>query len=333
MPNDISTRERFRLANNPPPDPNFVPMPLEAILNGPADVRIEEKRRSGVTTSNGGGKSQRLAQASVVPARVTLASGQQSLEQGPIGIFEAGMLGAVQGVSFGFGDELTAGLRALSLKAEGDRRSLSEIFNEEVDFFRGAFELAERQHPNAFLGGMFIGGAAIPGGLAKSGLSFLGRTASQSLSKKALAGAAEGLTIGAIAGAGSKEGGFDAVGLSNRIKGAAEGAPLGLAIGAATPGVVHFGRPLAIRGIQQAQSFINRQKAASKTIANTINRINVSPGSPFAPTISFLRSFGDEPSLTGFLIGGGTEAAVQSTRSDRTSSQKTRDFGDFGGDS
>jgi hypothetical protein len=123
----------------------------------------------------------------------------------------AGVMGAVDGVTMGFGDEIAAGGNAFigALQGEG---SIGDLYSQNIGAERGYREQLQNQHGGAYLGGQLLGGLAIPFGAGASGARGLG-----------IAGAAQG---GAY-GFGSSEGNA-----LERLPGAVTGAAIGGAAGA-----------------------------------------------------------------------------------------------------
>lgn len=98
-----------------------------------------------------------------------------------IGALEAAGRGALQGVTLGFSDEIYGGGKALlDSLIEGDFEGFGDRYRTERDAVRRANEEAERQNPNAYLGGNIAGSLAtsvVPGlNIAKAG-TLAGRAA------------------------------------------------------------------------------------------------------------------------------------------------------------
>ena len=116
--------------------------------------------------------------------------------------------GAGQGVTFGFGDEIEGGVRALYNKATGDGRPISELYAEGVAKPRARIKEAADTNPWAFYTGELGSGLAVPGGLARVGIKgALANSAGKSLGARSVAAAKEGTAYGAAYGAGKSEGG------------------------------------------------------------------------------------------------------------------------------
>jgi hypothetical protein len=151
-----------------------------------------------------------------------------------VGTVPAALEGLAQGVTFGFADEIEGGARALYGKLTGDQRPIGDLYSEGVAKPRGRAKDAALTNPWAFYAGEIGGGLAVPGGLAKLGVSGpLARSAGQSLGRRTLAAAKEGAAYGGAYGAGKSEGGP-----INMAKDTAIGMGTGAAIGSFIPSAV-----------------------------------------------------------------------------------------------
>lgn len=122
--------------------------------------------------------------------------------------------GAAQGGTFGFSDELVAGLHALSP---------NDTYDAALQRTRGLLDASRRDHPVAAYGGEILGGAAA-GGVATAPIMSGATSLTGAIGRGMVAGGLEG----AAYGAGSGDGG-------DRLSGAARGAAMGAGIGAAAP--------------------------------------------------------------------------------------------------
>lgn len=163
---------------------------------------------------------------------------------------------AVQGASFGFGDEAEALVRSLSP---------NRTYGEEVEKIRGQMSQFREENPKLAMASEIAGGIAVPGfGAAKTvkaGLSSAANVAQRAGAVRraaGLAGARSAAIGGALGGAGAAEGG-----LPERVLGAGVGAvaggvlggALGYGAGAATRGAVRGvqgASPLPDAGVEQA---------------------------------------------------------------------------------
>lgn len=132
--------------------------------------------------------------------------------------------GALQGASFGFADELAAGVDVGVKALQGDF-NVSDNFNAALERGQKVFASAEDQNPKSFTAGQ-VGGAIassiVPGGAALKGATTLAGAAAR--------GAGAGAIAGGVTGFGEGEGGIE-----NRIDGAVKGAEFGSFVGGSLP--------------------------------------------------------------------------------------------------
>lgn len=183
--------------------------------------------------------------------------------QQQVGTGRAGLVGAGQGATFGFADELTAPVVAAyamshdalskpedrdtnTLKGESTWEKYKRLMQDYRDVARDEQKAAQEQHPLAYGGGAVAGGlltlkapgAGIPGQmLGKAGAAIPGAAKAAEMAPgltkffgNVAKGTAEGAGYGALAGLGEGEGD-----LSDRAQNAAETAKTGAAFGAALP--------------------------------------------------------------------------------------------------
>lgn len=120
------------------------------------------------------------------PALLSQLNGEAETPEAP-GVLESAALGAGQGLSFGFGDEIYGAAKFL---ASGGRKG---SYTAARDAARERIHAAEEAHPIASTVGTVAGGFLMPGGVLKGGAT---------LGAKALAGAG----MGALGGLGNSEG-------------------------------------------------------------------------------------------------------------------------------
>lgn len=199
--------------------------------------------------------------------------GEQKKPEFAGGMAGSAALGAGDTMSFGFGDELGAGLGATSeylasLVNGEEPRSYDQL----LTAIRDQETRAKQTNPGSFLTGQIAGGLAAGAGLAGGGLSAtanaVGRGAS--LGRVAATSAGEGALLGSLQGFGSGEG------VGGRLQSAGVGAASGLALGAAIP--------LATAGVQQvagmaaaplaARAFPERY--AERALGETLRRSGMS---------------------------------------------------------
>lgn len=162
------------------------------------------------------------------------------------------LTGAAQGGTFGFGDEIVAGLHALSP---------NDTYGEALQRTRGLLDASRRDHPVAAYGGEIVGGAAA-GGLATAPIMRGAGSIGGAVGRGALAGGLEGFAYGA----GSSD--------EDRLRGGLQGAGLGATIGAAAPLVIAGGRAAIDAVSNPVSSALNiaRPTQASRAIEKAITR-------------------------------------------------------------
>lgn len=139
------------------------------------------------------------------------------------------LLGATQGATFGFGDELVAGLAGLT---GGD-------YQQALSLQRNALAAGRETSPVTAYGSELAGGILSPASAVGSGWLAGANTLGSAAARGAVIGAGQG----AAYGAGAADGG-----LADRVQGAATGATIGAGVGAAVP-VIARGAGAAKRGI------------------------------------------------------------------------------------
>lgn len=147
--------------------------------------------------------------------------------------------GAVQGLTFGFGDEIYGGVKGAAnyLMGDGD---FSQTYARERDAVRAANKQAQEANPGTYLAGEVGGSLVVPGGLARTGVTkATGAAASKVLpaavTESRIGNAAlQGAGYGAAYGAGTSEGKT----AGEVATDTATGAAIGGAFGAAVPPVV-----------------------------------------------------------------------------------------------
>ncbi len=142
-------------------------------------------------------------------------------------------LGAADTASFGFGDELGAGLGAtseyLASKLTGNKpRSYDEL----LTTMRNQDTSAKESNPGSYLAGQAVGALGTGAGLARGGLSLAANAAGRgaTLGRVAGASAIDGALLGGIQGFGSGEGS-----LQERAVNAGRSAAFGGAVGGVAP--------------------------------------------------------------------------------------------------
>lgn len=184
--------------------------------------------------------------ARTLAAEIRRMQGSSPTNEKPAAQFGGGMagaaaLGAADTASFGFGDELGAGLGAaseyLASMVTGDKpRSYDEL----LGAMRDQDRRAQETNPGSYLTGQIAGGVGQGVGLARGGMSLAANAAGRgaNLARVSAASAGDGAILAGLHGAGSGEG------VDGRIASAGTGAALGLALGGAIPGAVAGGSKL-----------------------------------------------------------------------------------------
>jgi len=147
----------------------------------------------------------------------------------------SGIAGAADTASLGFGDEIAAGMTAMT-GPEDYKMALAGI--------REAQKIAQGENPKSYLAGQVVGGVGqglvtAGAGLTASRLVPTITTGGKQLAARVAAGGADGLVQGAAYGFGSGEGGALERGKSALINGG-----IGLAMGSAAPAIVSGARGL-----------------------------------------------------------------------------------------
>lgn len=201
-------------------------------------VAVHEPRGSGVMAelTLEQRKAIALARARQAQARVQQAqpAPQQDFRGNGMGAgtsLEAALIGARQGVTFGFGDEMNAGVRAAGDWMRGE--PYGEAYDKRLAHERGLLDQVQRENPKSELAGEIGGALLVPAGTAGTASTVTGA---------ALRGAAVGGVSGAAYGAGNAEGGA-----VERAEGAAKGGALGALFGAGAGAVTYAGG----RGLQR----------------------------------------------------------------------------------
>ena len=190
-----------------------------------------------------------------------------------LGATGATALGAAQGLTSGFSDEIGAGIGAglnkLSRIGSDKDMPLSDIYRSERDKIRLAQEAAHEAHPNYYTGGEIAGGIgsalAVPIPAAK-GLQ------GASLASKVGAGALTGAGVGAVGGAGYSDADLtkgDIKPLAEDIK---TGAEYGAVLGGALP-VLGKGAQIASKYTKKAILSPNKNEVINDFL-NSLKRGN-----------------------------------------------------------
>ncbi len=167
--------------------------------------------------------------------------------------------GAIQGATFGFGDEIYGGVKGAYDALTSDK-SLADAYAENRDAVRSANKAAQEANPGSYLAGEVAGGIAVPVGAAASGVRLGTRLGGEALTlgQRAAQGARAGAGVGAAYGLGTAEGDIPTQAIET-AKGAIAGAAMG---GVAAPVIDAAGA--VARGV--GAQFRPREAAASKVV-------------------------------------------------------------------
>lgn len=136
--------------------------------------------------------------------------------------------GVLRGITFGFGDEIMAGMltpvEMAARAVRGEDWGPGPSYNAALDRERGIQDQATEAFPAASAVGDVAGSLMAGGGLAKGGVTLL-NTAKPTIGGMAVRGATEGAAYGALRGAGEGEG------LTDRAAEAAQGSVAGAVTG------------------------------------------------------------------------------------------------------
>lgn len=187
-----------------------------------------------------------------------------------------------RGVTFGFADELAAGMRSLGGtpydQALGEERARDAAF--------------EQSNPVAAVAGQVAGGVLLPGGSLARGASLGGSIAR---------GAGLGAAQGALTGFGEGQGG-----VANRVVNAGQGAALGTVIGGAVPAAL-AGGAAAARGVARGVGLSSGAATAERTILRDIARDGMTP----ADVATASREAGPTPAMLADLAGENVAQTAQ----------------------
>jgi len=207
-----------------------------------------------------------------------------------MGGVEAGVRGALQGVTLGLSDEIYGAGRGALSWAQG--KGYSDEYNTAVKEARAGNKRAASQQPWAYYGGEVAGGVALPLGGARVaarlpeaaagvgrtlGFGQLSASAGKGLGARTVAGAREGAAYGAAYGFGQGEGGVE-----NRMLSSASGALVGGSVGAAVPGLVDAGSAVVrgastpLRAALQPQQ-VGREKMAEALLRDVSGEAALTP--------------------------------------------------------
>ncbi|MBX8516057.1 hypothetical protein K5D69_15280 [Pseudomonas cichorii] len=190
-----------------------------------------------------------------------------------VGAGTAALRGVGDGLTFGFQDEILAGLDAtvqplIPVPENGSAApTWRERYDENVANQRAQLKTGNEQHPVTSTAGAIVGGvvpALVSGGMSLPG-SAAATAARQTTGRAMLQGAATGAAYGGAYGLGTAEGD-----LGDRVPGALQGAALGAAVGGAVPAVIG-----AVKGAKNA--VFSPEVRAQSQLNRALERDNLSP--------------------------------------------------------
>jgi hypothetical protein len=187
------------------------------------------------------------------------AHGEATMRNAPTA-FGTFMGNLAPGLTFGFADEIAGGIDA----ALTDR-----TYGESVEMLRSREREMADAYPKSAMAGQIAGAVGLPVAAAPRGAGMLRASAQNALTGMGLAG---------LYGFGAGEGGF-----INRAENALDAAPLGFALGAASPAVastlsgVLGGGYNALRGLVDRMRGTGNERAANRAVAGVMRRSGQSP--------------------------------------------------------
>lgn len=216
--------------------------------------------------------------ARTLAAEIRRMQGSAPTNEKPAAQFDGGMagaaaLGAADTASFGFGDELGAGLGAaseyLSSMVTGDKpRSYDEL----LGAMRDQDRRAQETNPGSYLTGQIAGGVGQGVGLARGGMSLAANAAGRGANLARVSGsaAADGAILGGTHGFGSGEG------IDSRLASAGVGMVSGGALGGAVPGAVAGGSRLLGMAAAPVAARVFPDRYAERALGEGLRRSGMS---------------------------------------------------------
>lgn len=176
----------------------------------------------------------------------------------------------MQGLTFGFGDEIAAGARAVADAGvnlvQGQPANIGQAYDQNLADVRAEQERRRQKSPilstAAEIGGAMFTGAGVGGPIVSGAKAIPGM-----VGRGGLVGGAEG----GVAGTGYSEGGA-----ANRARAAATGAAVGAGIGASVPALVGTVRGVA-RKVGEKATQQGARDAATRRVLQALERDGLSP--------------------------------------------------------
>lgn len=262
------------------------------VSQGATDDEIETVVKS-MRSESAPNRGPTSATAITTPSKVTGPTGATGAPKQP---WQSIIAPIAQGATLGLADEALGGIEGLNQYLHGG--SFSKGYSEGVTKTRNIGNQYAQEHPVANL-------AAELGGAVATALPTAGRSLVKpglSLAQRAGLSALEGGGIGAVAGAGSAQGG-----LSQRATGAAEGGIGGAALGGAIPVVGTVARGL--RGALAPATKASAEKQAVRLIGTALQRDALAPADVAKEAVQFAGKPAILPDLGGENLLGLARAA------------------------
>jgi peptidoglycan hydrolase-like protein with peptidoglycan-binding domain len=202
-----------------------------------------------------------LAQPQTFDDALGQMSGLSRIKPQDKGQVEAVRQGLRQGLTFGFGDEISAGIKT-GFGYLGD-------YGKQLNAERGELAASREHHPYT------TGGSEVAGALGTAlipGMGGLNVIRGAGLGAKVGNAALTGAAAGGLYGAGAADGD-----LSDRAAGAAIGAASGAVVGGAVPALIAGGKVAARPITRPIAAALDPQAAASKRVGAALQRDGVTP--------------------------------------------------------
>lgn len=176
----------------------------------------------------------------------------------------AALIGAADGMSLGFADEMDGALSGVMSAVQGN--GYSDAYAARRDLVRQGMADTQAEEPTAYGGGQVLGGVATAGVTAPYAT---GATLGTTMGRGAVIGGIEG----GLYGFGSGEG------VQDRMAGAAKGAAIGAGIGVAAPAVVRGGVMAKNMVMDPASALLNTGNAtkANRALMETMQSGKTTP--------------------------------------------------------
>ena len=205
--------------------------------------------------------------------------------------------GVAQGMTFGYSDEIAAGLDS-GFGFLGD-------YDKSLEEERARMAENERLAGGYRVGGEIGGSLVGAGGLVKNGITLAGKTAGKSLMPRVAAGLTEGAAYGGLYGSGTAEEG-------ERLKGATSGALFGGVVGGAVPvagAALRGGVSAASKGIRNRVGGLVSPKAAAASQVKQAIATDRAIGSGLSKADEVAAKVNNQP-IMNFDRGGETVRAL-----------------------